>query len=175
VILDLLRDCLAAFHLETQPWYRTSATEEEAVAGFLAGNPRSPGEYPEWRSWLDEMRELTGQGKRISRVRVVDDPPTGYQRWAMWCTRWHAEAGEDIRYLPRATAGDLGIPSGDWWLFDDATLVVTAFTSDGQADGRTLITNPALVGRYVAWRDTAVRHATAAEPQATPTAETTTA
>ena len=116
-----------------------------------------------WQTWLDEMKELTSQGKKISRVRIVDDPPTGYQRWAMWTTRWHLEAGEDIRYLLRATARTLGIPAGDWWLFDDTSLVLMTFTSDGQPDGRTLVTDPAVVRKHHTWRALATRHAITAE------------
>jgi hypothetical protein len=152
-----------AFRLETQPAYSTSPAEREALALFLAGAPRPPGEFPVWQSWLDDMIELTGQGKKISRVRIVDDPPTGYQRWAMWTTRWHLEAGEDIRYLPRATARTLGIPAGDWWLFDDTSLVLMTFTSDAQPDSKTLVTDPAVIRKHHTWRALATRHATTAE------------
>jgi hypothetical protein len=149
-----------AFRLETQPVYRTSVAEEEAFARFMAGAPQPPSELPPWQSWLDQMRELTRQGKTISRVRIVDDPPTDYQRWAMWATRYHLEAGEDIRYLPRATAGTLGIPRGDWWLFDDTSLVLIAFMDDGHLDGRTLVTDPAVISRHSTWRALAASHAT---------------
>lgn len=152
-----------AFRLETQPAYAMTI-EREAFARFLAGAPLPPGELPWWQSWLDDMRELTRQGRRISRVRIVDTPPTDYQRWEMWATDWHLEAGEDIRYLSRRTAGTLSIPSGDWWLFDNARLVLMAFTSDGEIDGKTLVTDREMIGTYQRWRDLAVRHAAEAIP-----------
>lgn len=152
-----------AFRLETQPAYSSSAAEREALALFLDGAPRPPAEFPVWQAWLDSMREMTGQGKKISRVRIVDDPPTGYQRWAMWTTRWHLEAGEDIRYLPRAIALTLGIPAGDWWLFDNTSLVLMTFTSDGQPDRKTLVTDPAVIRKHHTWHALATRHATTAE------------
>lgn len=153
---------LTASRLETQPAYAMTV-ERAAFARFLAGAPLPPGELPWWQSWLDDMRELTRRGKRISRVRIVDDPPTDYQRWEMWATRWHLQAGEDIRYLPRAMAGTLGIPAGDWWLFDDTRLVLMAFTSAGEIDGKTLVTDPEVIAAYQRWRDLAFRHAAPAE------------
>ena len=158
----MFRDCDTAFRLEAQPMYRTSDAEAQALARFLAGAREAPEVYPEWRSWLDEMQALTGQGKTISRVRIMDEPPTGYQRWAMWATRYHREAGEDIRWLPRSMAGSLGIPMNDWWLFDDTSLVLMSFTGDGQPDGMTLVTGPAVI-RYRTWRALATRHATITE------------
>ena len=158
---DLFRTFrISAFRLETQPAYAMTI-EREGFDRFLAGSPLPPAELPWWQSWLDDMAELTRQGKRIARVRFVDTPPTDYQRWEMWATRWHLEAGEDIRYLHRNTAHETGIPMGDWWLFDDTQLVLMGFTSDGEIDGKTLVTDTATIRSYRMWRSVAIRHATA--------------
>ena len=156
----MFRDCDTAFRWEAQRSYRTSDAEAEALARFTAGDPPTPDEYPEWQSWLDFIRELTGQGKTISRIRVVDGPPTGYQRWAMQAARYHVEAGENIRWLPRATAVSLGIPMNDWWLFNDTSVVLMRFTDAGVS--MTLATGPEIT-RYRAWRDLAAGHATTTE------------
>jgi hypothetical protein len=150
-----------AFRLETQPHYAMTV-ERDAFGLFLAGSPLPPSRLPWWQAWLDDMRELTRQGKKIGRVRVHTDPPSDYQRWEMWATDWHLDAGEDIRYLPADTAASLRIPLRDWWLFDGNMLVEMRFTPDGEIDGKTLVTDPEVVRVHCAWRDLAVRHATTA-------------
>lgn len=137
----------SAFRLETQPAYRMT-TERKSFGFFLCGSPQPPSELPWWQSWLDQIRDLTAQGKKVARVRFVDDPPTSYQRWEMWATPYHREAGEDIRYLPRNIAHVLGLVDGDWWLFDDSKLVVMGFTERGEVDGKTLITDPEIVRQH---------------------------
>ena len=59
-----------AFRLETQPAYFTSTAEREALALFLAGAPRPPGEFPVWQTWLDEMKELV-----TDAVQKLQGPP----------------------------------------------------------------------------------------------------
>ncbi len=46
----------------------------------------------------------------MQRVRVLAEPPTTYQRWLLWGDRWHAEAGEQISYLPGSHAMAIGLP-----------------------------------------------------------------
>lgn len=159
-LLATFRD--TAFRLEAQSAYATSTAEAEALAEFVAGDPQPPEAHPIWRAWLDGIRELTSHGKKISRVRLLDDPPTDYQRWAMWCTRYHVDAGEHIQYLSRTDAGRFGIPSADWWLFDDDHLVFMLFTDDGQLESMTLITAPHVIARHCSWRALAIEHATTA-------------
>jgi hypothetical protein len=158
----MFRECSDAFRIEAQPSYRTSPAESEALAGFLAGNAQPPSAFPVWQSWLDQVRGWTEGGKTLARVRIIDSPPTGYQRWSLWCTNWHRDAGEDIRYLTREAADNLGIPRGDWQLFDHSRLVLMTFTDTGEPAGKTLITEPAVIRRYQGWRVLALRHATTA-------------
>jgi hypothetical protein len=57
-----------------------------------------------------------------------------------------------------------GLPSGiDFWLLDDTRVIVMEFSEPGLISRLTLITDPGEVARYRAWRDLAVRIATAAE------------
>jgi hypothetical protein len=107
------------------------------------------------------VEDWTGQGKTIARVRIIDRPPTDYQRWSLWCARWHMEAGEDITYLYRQTANGLGlrIPPGDWQMFDHSRLVLMAFTPAGEPAGKTLVTDPTMIRRYEAWRAVAMGQA----------------
>jgi len=164
---DLLRTFeRTAFRLEVQPAYAVSA-ERADLDLYLAGTPRRPDEADWFRPWLEQVRRLTAQGKRISRVRVQADPPTGYQKWERWVGRWNIAAGEDIRYMPSSTAGRIGLPlTADWWLLDDSRLILMQFTGTGEITGRELVTAPAAVAPYRTWRDLAVRHATAEQTAA---------
>ena len=159
----MFRECSDAFRIEGEPSYRTSPAEGEALAGFVAGSPQPPSAFPVWQSWLGQVRTWTAEGKTIARVRIIDSPPTNYQKWSLWCASWHRDAGEDIRYLTRETAESLGIPRGDWQLFDHQRLVLMAFSPTGEPSGKTLITDPAVILRYRSWRSLALRHARAAE------------
>jgi hypothetical protein len=103
---------------------------------------------------------LTRQGKRRARVRVLDEPPTDYQRWLVWTSPWYAAVGEDIRYLTRSRAARIGLPlREDWWLLDDNRVIVMRFTEEGEIAGDVLITDPAAVASYRTWRDLAIAHA----------------
>ena len=90
----------SAFHLETRGFYAMTY-ERDAFQRFLDGQPVPPSGLPWWQAWLDQMQELAPQGKRIGRVRVLSEPPSDYQRWELWGTSWHIEAGEEIRYMSR--------------------------------------------------------------------------
>lgn len=107
---------------------------------------------------------MTAEGKQFSRVRVVEEPPTGYQRWMIWSGRWSIEAGEQITYLTRDMARQLAIPvASDWWLLDDERLLMMRYTPAGEIDTKEIITTPGIVTRHREWRDLAVRNAQARE------------
>lgn len=164
---DLSDDLLSlftrsAFRLETQPTYAMTY-EADDFAKFLAGSPVPPPDVGWWRPWLDQMAALTRAGKRIGRVRIVDDPPSDYTRWELWAAPWHAQAGEQISYLLRARAAEVGLPlDADWWLLDDERVLILRYTDAGEMTGRELVTDPAVVAQHRKWRDLAVRHATSA-------------
>lgn len=115
-----------ARRLETQTSYGVEQ-EDDAYRKFLAGD--DPG--IDWfRPWLDFVTEQTRLGKSIERVRVVDDPPIDYMRFEIALTPHNIRAGEDIRYLPRTVANQLGLPKEDYWLFDDNRLIFERFAEE---------------------------------------------
>ena len=93
------------------------------AGGGLGYNPQHP--------WHANVRAQTGQGKRIERVRVVDDPPTVEQRFLLAGAVGNVEAGEDIRNVWRSDAQRTDLPCEDFWLFDSRLLVRLVF---GEAD-----------------------------------------
>lgn len=159
---DLLRTFeRSAMHVETQDFYPVDQAEFDR---FLAGNPRLPSEVGWWSELLGEIAELTAQGRRRRRVRVLAEPPTDYQRWLLWADRWHGAAGEDIRYIPRSRALAIGLPlDHDWWLLDDSRVVDMRFAADQELPQMTLVTDPVAVELHRRWWGLAVRNAAPAE------------
>jgi hypothetical protein len=156
-----------AFRLETR--YRYALGYERAdYDDFLDGTPVAPPQVNWWRPWLDQIKRLTAEGKKISRVRVLDEPPSNYQRWELWAAPWHAEAGEEIRYIPRSRYDrQVDLPTEhDWWLLDDERVILMWFTEDDEIDHKVLMDDPGVVARYLRWRDLAVQNATPAEDHA---------
>ena len=161
--LDVVRGFrVSAFRFEAQRRYKLDYERDEYQA-FMAGHPRSPDRIDWWRPWFERVRQYAAEGRHISRVRVLDKPPTEYQRWLLWASPWHTEAGEDIRYLPRSRAETAGLPlNHDWWLLDDARLIIMLFTEDGEVESKTLVTDNRTIATYRTWRDLAVAHSTPA-------------
>lgn len=154
---------VSAFRLETRDHYALDYEQADFDA-FLAGDPVPPPAVQWWRPWLDQIRTLTADGRQIGRVRILADPPSDYQRWELWAAPWHSSAGEEIAYLPRRAAAEIGLPDGgDWWLLDDERLIIMGFGPAGEITGKTLITDPGTVARYREWQDLAVCYATPAE------------
>jgi hypothetical protein len=152
----------SAFHMETRRSYALGY-EREDYEQFCVGNPTPPSELDWWRPWLDRVKSYAAEGKQVGRVRLVDTPPTDYQRWLLWANPWHEAAGEDIRYLPRAQAEQIALPMHDWWLLDDAYLITMDFTDSGEIAGKSLIIDQSIVTDYMSWRDRARRYAVSAQ------------
>ena len=104
-----------AFRLEWQQ--EPQAEEMDAYQRYLGGAPLLPASWPLWQAWLNRVQEMTVQCT-ISRVVLLDDQPTRYQQWRMWAAPWHRNAGESILFMPLRKAEGLGIPVGNWWVFD---------------------------------------------------------
>lgn len=161
----------SAFRLELQPDYR-EVGEIDLADVWLAGEHVDPETDPGLAEWFRRVREHTTAGRTVSRVRVHEDPPTDYQRWERWLGRWNAAAGERIGYLTRADAYRIGLlPAAgneDWWLYDDARLLVMRFAGGRRVENE-IITDHAIVRRACEWRDLAVRHSSLDDPQAAAT------
>jgi len=149
----------SAFRFEVQE-AEPLGYEREEFAQFLAGHPREPEDIDWWRPWLDRVRQFTRDGKTVSRVRVLAEPRTDYQRWLLWANHAHDSAGEDIRYMTRRVARGAGLPlDWDWWMLDDDRVILMQAAQDGYPGGKVLITDPAEVAKYRDWRDRALAFA----------------
>jgi hypothetical protein len=154
-ILDLFRGGFThtAWRLETEREYASDQATEEYRA-FLRGVPpaRDSG-----GPWFVNAREQTAAGKRIERVRLVDEPPSDGQRYLLATTPDNLDAGEDIRYLLRSEALRIGLPEFDFWLFDSAT--VARFNWQDASRRLELTTDPDAVRSACEARDLAWQHA----------------
>jgi hypothetical protein len=144
-----------AFRLEVRDRYN-APYEADSIRRFLAGEP----EYIDdsFKEWLDLVRAATAEGRRFSRVRVVSVPLADYSRYGLAYARHTNAAGDDIRYLTRDRAHDIGLPEHDYWLFDSRKIARLHFDEDDdRLLGVEVIEDPAEVVQHNYWRD-AARH-----------------
>ncbi|MFG2875089.1 DUF6879 family protein [Streptomyces sp. NPDC048337] len=139
-----------AWRLETQRGYEADQ-KSDRYQRWARGEGYSAGGR---EAFLAGRRKLVEQGKRVERVRIVDDPPTENQRYLLAGAPATIEAGEEIRHLWRADADRLGLPPSDFWLFDSRTLA-RFHHEDGRTLGLELITDPAEVLKACQVRDAA--------------------
>lgn len=145
----------SAFRLETQPTY-TMPDEVEEVRRFLAGELTPPeGHNARWHA---TVRANIEAGKTMTRVRVVSQPLTDYQRYGFaWSVPGNIEAGEDIRVLDLTNTPLPPLPKFDFWLYDEATVVRLDYRMDGTQIARELV-EPDYLPEYLEWRDYALTH-----------------
>jgi hypothetical protein len=124
--------------------------EGASLQRFLAGEPD---DLPWMQDWLTMVRQAAAEGRRFSRVRVVDLPLSDYNAFGLAVSARNNEAGEDIRYLTRDEAG--GLPDHDYWLFDSSKLLVMHFDSDDRFMHGEVIEDPAVIVEHNYWRDAA--------------------
>lgn len=142
-----------AWRLETRRRY-ASDEATDTYAQFTRG------EAVQWDlgdPWCVERREQAALGKRIGRVRIVDEPATPGQMYLLNNARRNTACGETIRLLPRSAAASL--PEEDFWIFDSRVVALLAFDQDDELTGIDLITNPVEVSAYCQLRDAAEHNA----------------
>jgi hypothetical protein len=148
-----------ARRLETRDHYEVPG-EDRYLRQFLDGRYDDAEHRAYFADWTDPVGAATRAGRRFERVRVVPEVLSPYLRLELRWNRYNAEAGEEIRYLPRVTADELDLPSHDFWIFDGERLALMYFTGDDRWLGADLVTDPAVVARHEQWIDLAYRRAT---------------
>lgn len=130
--------------LEQLPAYSVGGAEAERIAAWRRGEPR-PERSVRTSPWLARIATSTViDGKCWSRIRVVDDPLTEYQRYQLESYRESQAIGEEVRVIARDVAPENRLP--DFWLFDAGTdhthAVWMRYGNDGRLVARLLITDP---------------------------------
>ena len=133
-----------AVHLELRDIYAVHS-EAQRFTTFVATGRYEGADAPDRRQWLDQIRVLTQAGKRIRRARIVSEPVADYIRFEWAGTEHNVKAGEDVRWLPRRLASPMALPGNDFWLFDDAAVIFSVFTGNGDLAERQLTTDPTVV------------------------------
>jgi hypothetical protein len=143
-----------AFRLET----RESYDEPNELAAFLSGGRDAvPADFLE--DWHKLIRSHAAAGRRVCRVRVVSEPHSDYTRFGLNISERNVAAGEDIRYLPRVRAEELGLPDIDYWMFDSSRLYVMRFADDDTMLGAEPVISPAIIAQALTWQEVAWSHA----------------
>ncbi|MBC8090492.1 MAG: hypothetical protein H7Y15_00795 [Pseudonocardia sp.] len=143
------------FRLEVRERYNVPYEAGE-LERFLGDGRFDPGPY----DWLRQVRAAVRAGRTYRRVRVVSVPLSDYSRFGVATAAQTNAAGEDIRYLERGEAGELGVPlQHDWWLFDSHRLLRLHFDDDDRLLGGELVTDPVAVVEANRVRDLAWHHA----------------
>ena len=145
----VFRSSKRAWHLEAKDTYNV-AGEDEHFGKFLKGEPD---DYEWMAGWFDFIREVTAAGVAVQRLRIVSEPHAAYTKWGFEIAPLSADAGEDIRYLPRHRLADISPPEEDCWLFDDDKLILSVFSDDGRTGGFARETDADLIGQYRTVRD----------------------
>lgn len=137
------------FRLETLDFY-DSKSERVPLERFRSGLPQDPS----WLGpWGERVRAIRDRGASISRVHVVSEPLTEYVVFEMTCAYpSNIDAGEEIGVMPRSTAEELGVPDGDYWLFDDERVGRMLYDEDGALSHVEVTSDPEVVRDHVYWR-----------------------
>ncbi|WP_280363777.1 DUF6879 family protein [Nocardia wallacei] len=140
-----------AFHLETRDDY-LSASEHESLTRFRADESADVG-GPWFANWSNLIRETTGRGVAVQRVRIVTEPHSLYTRYLLALAEHNTAAGEDIRYLPRHQADPRDSQSEDFWVLDDDRVAFSVFDENEYWIGGALTDDPDIVAHACSIRD----------------------
>ena len=113
-------DWATARRIETRTGY-LSDTDDPRYGPVMRDEPIP---YNPTRDWYVLVGQRAAAGRRIERVRVVDDPLTAGQKFLVVTGAHNVAAGERIRLLPRVEAQELDLRH-DVWLFDGPIEAVT--------------------------------------------------
>lgn len=157
-LLPLFEDFTASmYRLETLQSYDV-AYERADVEAFLAGQAIDLAPGP----WQEMIRRHRRAGRQVQRVHVVVEPLSTYLRYEIATAYWrNAAAGEDIRLLSTVQGHwPQGVPTQDYWLFDDQDLWTMEYDTDGRFVAAEHHSDSDAVQRAVAGKHTALRLAT---------------
>jgi hypothetical protein len=126
---ELCRGIRKSFvHLETRDAYGTEV-EQPHLAKWRRGEPDDLA-WLEW--WLEMLRGHRAAGRTCRRARVVSEPLSDYQRWALSHAHVFVDAGEEFGYVPRPRLATVALPgSGDFYVFDDELVMFLHYAGNG--------------------------------------------
>lgn len=123
--------------------------EQPRIAAFLAGEQPEEDWAPQ--RWLDMLAAHRAAGRPFRRARIMEDPPTVYNRYMTFHAARNIAVGDDVRFLARADANALDLPDHDFWVFDEQRVIELHFTHDGRPLEHFLLTDPDAVAAHTEW------------------------
>lgn len=117
------------FRLETLPAYAVPSDGDD-FHRWRAGDLTLSAPQLEW---MDTLRKWRAQGRPLTRVRVLSQDLTDYERYSCHIYFHNADAGEEIRVLrvgEHPVEGS-GVDSPDFWLVDEDEAVRMVYDEDG--------------------------------------------
>lgn len=126
---------------------RRSAVHLEMRDSYLRDGLDDP-DFPAWRdhgqteltstdmvAWREFVRGVVSKGVVMRRARIFSTPPTDYIRFEHAVTAgFNLAAGEQVRWLPRRDSVGIAVPTVDFWVIDDETVILNHFAGDGSWD-----------------------------------------
>lgn len=138
----------SSWRWECQPRYDI---DQGGLERWLRGEPEV--EDDDDRAWVAFIRGLADAGIPFERVRMLAEPPTDHNRWMLATAPRNVEAGEAIRWITESRARDLGMPTHDFYLFDDNRVVILQFDGDQVLTGLEVIDDEDVVDQHRRLRD----------------------
>jgi hypothetical protein len=120
----------SAFRLETRDHYDVPQ-EADWFQAFLRGEG-IPQLTPETDSWLKLVHGHCRSGRRMQRVHIVSQPLTDYCRFELTMYLSSVAVGEEIRIIERGQLPELDGMREDFWLFDNAAVIVLDYDDHGR-------------------------------------------
>ncbi|MEU6443848.1 DUF6879 family protein [Streptomyces sp. NPDC047046] len=141
-----------AWRLETLPQY-LMPQEEEEFAAFSRGTRIDPRTVS--NEYTERLRRQVTEGRSQGRVHIVTRPLSAYLRFEFsQYYRPHSIAGERIRILDVTgkTNPLHGVP--DFWIFDNAEVVLMNYHPDGRQIDREVYEGD--IARFIRYRRIAI-------------------
>lgn len=103
--------------VETLPTYDVGGDEAESLAAWRAGRPR-PERSVRTNRYLQRVAAAVARGVVWERLRVIDSPPSDYQRWELLAYQESQAVGETVMLAERIDV-PAGVEGEDVWIVDD--------------------------------------------------------
>ena len=144
-----------SFRLEALPQYNMG--DLEGVAQFMSGDYLPTAPYP----GVKFTRDMVTPDRRTSLVRLLSEPLSAHERYCVeWVYPHHADAGREIMLLPATSAlGKEAAALGDFWMFDNATVVRMRYDDTGYFLASDILTETGAVRGCVEFRERLVAEA----------------
>jgi len=143
-----------SFRLEALSQYNMG--DLKRVSQFMAGDYLPTAPYP----GVKFTRDMVTPDRRTSLVRLLSEPLSAHERYCVeWVYPHHADAGREIMLLPASELSKEAAALGDYWLFDQSSVVQMRYDDTGVVLERNIVTDPDVVRGYVEFRERLVAEA----------------